>query len=222
MFIILFVFLAVDFLRLKYKLMVVVISFLAFIVLVFGNTFDNLFIDDLLSSGGFLIYYLSDGELGSSTRDFDRVAHYIAAYNTTSNSTWEMVFGKGFLNAGKSIISEYYSVYNDYGWTASVNGISLSGAVSKSTFGLSAFIIDNGWLGMVLLIAHIFNMCVLAIKTNLVIPAAYVIAAYLLLLFVLFAIYINDNMLFYLMLSPSIFLYPLMREDRQLLRASTY
>ena len=222
MFIILFVFLAIDFLRLKYKLKVVMISFLAFIVLVFGNTFDNLFIDDLLRSGGFLIYYLSDGEFGSSTHDFDRVAHYIAAFNITSNSTWEMVFGKGFLNAGKSIISEYINVYNVYGWPIDEIGRNLSGAVSKGTFGLSAFIIENGWLGMVLLIAHIFNMFALAIKTNLVIPAAYVIASYLLLLFVLFAIYINDNMLFYLMLSPSIFLYPLMREDRQLLRVSTY
>ena len=222
MFAILLVFIAIDFLRLKYKLMVVLISFLTFNVLIFGDIFNNKFIDDFLSSGGFLIYYLSDGEFGSLTRDFDRVAHYIAAYNTIGNSAWEMVFGKGFLNAGQSIVNEYYNVYNEYGANISVIGSNLFGVVTLGTFGLSAFIIDNGWLGLVLLIAHIFNMCVLAIKTNLVIPAVYVVAAYLLLLFILFAIYINDNMLFYLMLSPSIFLYPLMREDRQLLRVSTY
>ncbi|MBT4516299.1 MAG: hypothetical protein HOC78_00170 [Candidatus Komeilibacteria bacterium] len=212
--IILIVFIAIDILRLSYKLMVVLISFLAFYVLMFSDTFNYSFIDDFLSSGGFLINYLSDGELGSSTRDFDRVAHYIAAYNTIGNSTWDMVFGKGFLNAGKSIINEYHSVYNNYGMSTSVIGSNLAGIASKGTFGLSAFIIENGWLGLVLLIVHLFNMCALAIKTNLVIPAVYIVAAYLLLLFILFIIYINDSMLFYLMLSPSIFLYPLMREER--------
>ena len=125
---------------------------------------------------------------------------------------FEMIFGTGFLNAGQSIIIEYFAIYNQYGRDAGSININLSGN-SISTFGLSAFIIENGWLGFLLLLHHIYNMCMLAIKTRLIIPASYIIATYLLLLLIMFSIYINDNMAFYLMLIPSIFVYPLFEKN---------
>ena len=85
----------------------------------------------------------------------------------------------------------------------------IAGKTQISTFGLSAFLIENGLIGGLLLLIHLYNLCMFSIKTKLLVPSIYVVIVYSLLIFILFSIYLNDNMLFYLMLSPSIFIYPL-------------
>ena len=169
---------------------------------------ETLFFQDFMNSGGFLWQLLFDDQI-ISFRDFDRVAHYIAAFNVINNSFFEMIFGTGFLNAGKSIINEYHNVYSQYEVLSAQHIASNLSGVSKGTFGLSAFIIENGWLGILLFFIHIYNMCMIAIRSKLIIPPLYIVATYLLLIFIIFSIYINDNMAFYLILIPSIFIYPL-------------
>lgn len=192
--------------RTIYKL--IICSSVAVVVAVFGSHVAN---TTLASSGGFLISLIMDD--GVIVRgDFDRIAHYIAAYNTLSNSFLDALIGKGFLNAGKAIIPEYHNVYNTFGFATGSITINLSGE-SISTFGLSAFFIENGLIGMSLLMLHLYNLCMVAIKTRLLVPSIYMIMAYASLLLIFYSIYINDNMMFYLMLSPSIFLYPLMKSD---------
>ena len=177
-----------------------------------GNYEQIAFIESFLSSGGFL-WQLINNEPITSVRDFDRVAHYIAAFNTINHSVFEIIFGTGFLNAGLSIVEEYHNVYQQYGVPSSDARINMSG-ITIGTFGLSAFIIENGWLGLLLFVTHIYNMCVLAIKEKLIVPSSYVVATYFLLILIIFSIYINDNMAFYLMLIPSIFIYPLLRNNK--------
>ena len=162
---------------------------------------------ELLSSGGFLFTILSDSSDQTVLQDFDRVAHYIAAFKLLSNSPIDAAIGVGFLNAGKAIIPYYHAVYAEYGVNTHKLIHNLSG-VSKGTFGLSAFIIENGLIGTFLFFMHLYNLCILAKNTELIVPPIFVLMTYLSLSLVFFSIYINDNMLFYLLLAPSVFLYP--------------
>ena len=211
MLLILLLYLVVDMYQSNYKFlfMSIVLAIATILTLYFSQT---IFMQDFMSSGDFLWQLLFDDQI-TTRRDFDRVAHYIAAFNTINNSFFEMIFGTGFLNAGKSIINEYYNVYYQYEVPVAHIASNISG-LSKGTFGLSAFIIENGWLGVLLFVMHIYNMCMIAVKTKLIVPSLYIVATYLLLIFIMFTIYINDNMAFYLMLIPSIFIYPLISNNK--------
>jgi len=211
MLLVLLLYLVVDMYQSNYKFFFIsiILAIATILILYFSQTS---FIQDFMSSGSFLWQLLFEDVI-TGRRDFDRVAHYIAAFNAINNSFFEMIVGTGFLNAGKSIINEYYNVYNQYEVTAGPIASNISG-LSKGTFGLSAFIIENGWLGVLLFVMHIYNMCMIAVKIKLIVPPLYIVATYLLLVFIMFTIYINDNMAFYLMLIPSIFIYPLISNNR--------
>lgn len=170
---------------------------------------DQLNFGSWSSSGGFLFSLYTDNPVKNTVGDFDRVAHYFAAYRLLSESVFDSIIGVGFLNAGKEIIPAYISVYQDYGVTVSKIETNISGK-SVGTFGLSAFIIENGLVGLTLLILHIYNLCMVSLKTELILPGFYIVITYFLLLLILFSIYINDNMIFYLFLIPSTFIYPLL------------
>jgi hypothetical protein len=210
--IVLLTYIATDIYQSKFKALFLLMILIT-IPIVVMNFSEVPFIEQLWSSGGFLWQLIFNDTSVRMWRDFDRVAHYIAAFNTINHSAFEMIFGTGFLNAGKSIIAEYFNVYNQYGRDAGVISSNMSG-ISKSTFGLSAFIIENGYLGLILFIMHIYNMCMLAIKTKIIAPSSYIVVTYFLLILIMFTIYINDNMAFYILLTPSIFIYPLMNNSK--------
>lgn len=179
------------------------------VVVVGAQILASGFMGNLSTSGGFLIYLASDGASGNVSGDFDRVAHYIATYQILSESISTALFGSGFLNAGTTIIDAYLDIYHQYGIMTGNLVENIAGKTQISTFGLSAFLIENGLIGGLLLLIHLYNLCMFSIKTKLLVPSIYVVIVYSLLIFILFSIYLNDNMLFYLMLSPSIFIYPL-------------
>jgi hypothetical protein len=205
MMLMLLAFFGAEFFGLKARHKALVMSSAAILLAGFGV---EMFSSHFSSSGGFLISLLGDGAAVPTGGDFDRVAHYIAAYDILSNSLIEALIGSGFLNAGKAIIPAYLSVYSDYGMATGPITFNLSGA-SMGTFGLSAFLIENGLIGAFLFIVHLYNLCMVALKTSLIVPSIFIVATYAVLLPIFFSIYINDNMLFYLLLTPSIFLYPL-------------
>lgn len=205
MMLMLLAFFTAEFFRLKSGYKLIVGSSVALVVIAFG---PQVISGNLSTSGGFLFALLSDDSGTASGGDFDRVAHYIAAYDVLNNSLIEALVGTGFLNAGKAIIPAYFRVYSEFGMSAAPVKFNLSGA-TMGTFGLSAFLIENGLIGIILFIVHLYNLCMVAIKTRLILPSIFIIMTYVVLLFIFFSIYINDNMLFYLLLSPSIFLYPL-------------
>ena len=84
--------------------------------------------------------------------------------------------------------------------------------VSMGTFGLSAFVIENGLVGIILLLAHVYKISKLVVRSSMIVSPIFIFVSYAVLLLIFFSIYINDNMAFYLLLSP-MFLFPLMPEN---------
>jgi len=210
--VILSLFLLVEFLKMKFSNKIFIIILLTPLATIFLFYADN-FVKDLLSSGGFLFTFINESSAEENLRDFDRVAHYIATYQVLSSSTIYALFGSGFLNAGTVIVDAYFNVYYQYGITTFVR-TNLAGATQVGTFGLSAFLIENGLVGLMLLFYHIFNLIKAAIKTNLIVSSLFVLIIYPLLFLLFFTIYLNDNMFFYLLLSPATIIYPLIKDKK--------
>ena len=211
--VILILFLCVEFLMMKFSYKIFSIILLTPVAILFISFAGN-FINDLLSSGGFLLSFVDESSAEETLRDFDRVAHYIAAYEVLTSSNIYVFFGSGFLNAGTVMQEAYFNVYHQFGVTPANLKANTAGATQVSTFGLSAFLVENGLVGLALLIYHFFNLMRAAIKTKLIMPSLYLVIIYPLLFLLLFSIYLNDNMYFYLLLSPATIIYPLTHKSK--------
>lgn len=212
--VILFIFLLAEFYNMKFSHKAASTLIIAPIMTVFFLTYQDFF-NQLLNSGGFFFYLIDENNAQESFQDFDRIAHYIAAYDVLSTSISNALLGGGFLNAGMLIKESYENVYLQFGMIPGVGNINIAGSNQIATFGLSAYLIENGLIGLILLIYHIYNLTLLILKTNTSVSRNYLIAIYPLLVFLLFTIYINDNMLYYLLLSPTAMLCPLILQNQQ-------
>jgi len=210
--VILLIFIIVEFLKMKF-FSKIFFGLLAVPIFVIIAIVAESFIDDFISSGGFLLTLVDGSNAEENLRDFDRVAHYIATYDFLNSSSTNALFGSGFLNAG-TIIKDYYSnVYYQFGLNPGIGGRNIAGNLRVGTFGLSAFLIENGLIGFFLLLYHVYNLIRAATTSNLLISPIYIIIIYPLLFLLFFSIYLNDNIIFYLLFSPATIIYPLINSN---------
>lgn len=117
-----------------------------FLILVWPQNRDiSFFFDDLFHSGSAVF----SGEGARSGRDMDRWIHMQVAFTSISDKWDTLLFGTGFRTSGTVISLNLYNLYQEH-----LPGEAAGVTADASTEGFTAFVVENGLIGLSLLILN--------------------------------------------------------------------